>query len=133
MVTSTIVFEGVGKEGQIQEYVGGYSDWLRQAKVAPTTKSQQSSVASERGSEKTKLNTEKRLGYKEQRELNKLPTKIETLETQQQQLQDAISSVDFYQQEESSIKLTLNQLQTLDEKIEAAYARWESLSERDTG
>ncbi|NOX50097.1 MAG: hypothetical protein GXP16_06105, partial [Gammaproteobacteria bacterium] len=105
---------------------------LRQAQAAPTIKSQQNSKASERGSGKAKLNPEKRLGYKEQRELNNLPTKIETLETQQQQLQNVISSIDFYQQDESTIKLTLSQLKALDDKIAATYARWESLSERDT-
>ena len=79
VVTSTIVFEG---EGQLQEYVGGYDDWLRQriVRVEP-----ERARLTEEKPKKEKLPPEKRkLSYKETRELQELPQKIEALEEEKQ-------------------------------------------------
>src|ERR1700689_2803350 len=74
VVTSTLVFEG---GGHVNEYVGGYSDWLRQRKVAApaaasaATPKPPAAATSSRAAPKLK-----RLTYNEQRELKQLPEKI---------------------------------------------------------
>src|SRR5580700_10433096 len=91
VVTSTLVFEAAG---QINEYVGGYSDWLRQRKAA----SPEGSAPAERkrsvamGSLKTR-----RLSYNEQRELAQLPGKIQNLEAEQVQLTTLIGDPKVFQ------------------------------------
>src|SRR5664280_1003857 len=75
VVTSTIVFEG---EGQIQEYVGGYDDWLAQRIVQVDP---ERARLTEEKPKREKLTPERRkLTYKEMRELRELPQKIEALE-----------------------------------------------------
>ena len=74
VVTSTLVFEG---DGTINQYVGGYDDWLRQRK----TIEQSTSTTGVKIKPKSLLEV-KKLSYKDQRELDELPKKIELLETQ---------------------------------------------------
>ena len=65
-MTQTLVAEG---NGEWQEYVGGYSDWLRQRPApAPTANERPRSQAPAR---RTKPRT--KLSYKEERELQPLP------------------------------------------------------------
>src|SRR5437016_10041858 len=77
VVTSTVVFEG---DGRVQEYVGGYADWLRQRAAAmppaPSTRRQTRAGVS---SESSAAATKKKLSYKERRELADLPARIEVL------------------------------------------------------
>jgi ATP-binding cassette subfamily F protein uup len=126
VVTSTLVFEGAGAVG---EYVGGYSDWVRHkksadAKSASTNKSGASikDTPEEAGAAKTK-----KLSYKDQRELDALPGKIEQLETEQAQLQAAMGEPDFYQQSHEQVNETLERLQAVEEELEACFGRWETL------
>ena len=129
VVTSTLVLEGGGR---VSEYVGGYSDWLRQrADVrAPKDKMVGGSApaqlprvrAEERGARKSG-----RLSYKEQQELKTLPGKIETLETEQSRLHTAVGAAGFYQQPRDRIAATLARLELVGKEIEAAYQRWEGL------
>ncbi|MDH3643163.1 MAG: ATP-binding cassette domain-containing protein [Gammaproteobacteria bacterium] len=129
VVTSTIVFEpGDGtRESGVREYVGGYSDWLRQTRtVAEPATAKPSAKARTR-----ERPADKRLGYKEKRELAALPEQIEALEGKQTQLREAVSDPTFYQQEKSAIQTALEQLNDLDAAIEQAYQRWEALSELD--
>lgn len=122
VVTSTLVFEG---EGVIQEYVGGYQDWLQQRKqVAPppaeVAKPIESVIAAP-------ARTIKKMSYKEQRELAELPQQIEQLEAEQSKLQTLTTNAEFYQQPAETVKTTLETLQKLTEQLEAAYVRWEEL------
>ncbi len=122
IVTSTIVFE---PDGSVREYVGGYSDWQRQTRVADrTTDAPSKPKVRERRDRGT------RLGFKEKRELEGLPDQIESLEAAQEALQARISAADFYQQEQHEIQTVLNELNELTQAIERAYQRWESLTER---
>jgi len=120
VVTSTFVFEGAG---QIKEYVGGYQDWLAQRtppsapsapKKTPTPKPRQSK-------------TRNKLGYKEQRELAKLPEKIEQLENELSELQTLISRPDFYRGDTKQINQTLARIKTVEDELSTLYDRWESL------
>ena len=85
VVTSTLVFEG---GGQVNEYVGGYSDWLRQRKAAavaaaPSAAERQPAAAPAAPQSATARGKARRLSYKEQRELEAMPEKIQHLEAEQ--------------------------------------------------
>ncbi|MHB8109867.1 MAG: ATP-binding cassette domain-containing protein, partial [Syntrophorhabdaceae bacterium] len=84
VVTSTIVFEG---NGVLEEYVGGYDDWLRQKTKPPQT------APAQRTQKKEKRPQEKkRLSFKETKELELLPAAIEALEEEQKQLMETLNS-----------------------------------------
>jgi ATP-binding cassette subfamily F protein uup len=121
VVTSTLVFEAAG---QINEYVGGYSDWLRQRKSAAP----ESSAATERKRSvaDSSLKT-RRLSYNEQRELAQLPGKIQNLEAEQVQLTTLIGDPKVFQHNKDQGSQALQRLQVLAEELDSAYARWETL------
>jgi ATP-binding cassette subfamily F protein uup len=123
VVTSTIVFEA---DGSLNEYVGGYTDWQRQAESA---REQESVVyaTSKKRANKSKRN--QRLGYKAQRELDALPDMIEKLEATRDGVQALVVDPDFYKKPEAEVKKILSQLQSLNDDVDAAYTRWEVLSE----
>jgi ABC transport system ATP-binding/permease protein len=125
VVTSTIVFEG---EGQLQEYVGGYDDWLRQriVRVAP-----ERARLTEEKPKKEKLPPERRkLSYKETRELAELPQKIEALEEEKQQLTATLNSPAFYASNDAAkIRQASARLTDLDAELDGAYHRWNELED----
>jgi ATP-binding cassette subfamily F protein uup len=123
VVTSTLVFEG---EGKIQEYVGGYKDWLSQRKIE----------AHEEVEKKTQLDNNikistpksaKKLSYKEEKELQTLPNLIEKLEVKQADLQKQMASAEFYKQPQEKVTAELNDLKKLESDLEQAYHRWDEL------
>jgi len=120
VVTSTIACEG---PGEWNEYVGGYEDWLRQRKpepeVAPGAK--RTPPAAKRGSSRP------RVGFKEQRELAGLPTRIEGLEAERNGLYAKMASPAFYASRGDEIAQLKKQLATLEAELQAAYARWVEL------
>jgi ATP-binding cassette subfamily F protein uup len=125
VVTSTLVFEGAG---QINEYVGGYTDWLRQRKSAATeasTATKRSAAASPSGAANPPK--ARRLSYKEQRELAQLPEKIQNLEAEQVRLTTLINDPQVFQQNKDQGSQALQRLQVLAEELDSAYARWETL------
>jgi ATP-binding cassette subfamily F protein uup len=128
VVTSTIVFEG---KGQINEYVGGYSDWLRQQKTtaaAPAAAPKRAAAIGPSGiaSPAAAVPT-RRLSYNEQRELSQLPEKIQHLEAEQAQLNTLISDPMMFQRNKDQGNEALQRLQILAEELERAYARWDAL------
>jgi ABC transport system ATP-binding/permease protein len=132
VVTSTLVFEG---EGQINEYVGGYSDWLRQRRVAGSaqqmaaqqTAAQQTAARAGAASSSAAAAKKPRLSYNEQRELRQLPEKIQRLEAEQVQLNALISDPAAFQGNNEQGNQALQRLHALGLELEAAYARWETL------
>jgi ATP-binding cassette subfamily F protein uup len=124
VVTSTLVFEG---EGKIEEYIGGYHDWLRQRKVpVSATKPATPKVATP---EKAKPATTKKLSLKEQKELSELPKLIEKLEAEQAKLQAITLEPPFYQQDQKTIADSLDKLNKLTAELEQTYSRWEELEQ----
>jgi ATP-binding cassette subfamily F protein uup len=122
VVTSTLVFEGAG---QINEYVGGYTDWLRQRKAVPAR-----AVAMSPSGAATPFSAAlkaRRLSYNEQRELAQLPEKIQNLEAEQVQLTALISDPKAFQGNQDQGSQALQRLQVLAEELDSAYARWETL------
>ncbi len=125
VVTSTIVFEG---DGHLQEYVGGYDDWILQRK-APIE--QEKPKQKKQKEEKGKPSSQKRkLSYKEMRELEELPQKIEEMEEEKQQLNTILSSPDFYANKGiEEIKMANDRLACLDSELDRAYQRWNELED----
>ncbi|MGA7801672.1 MAG: ATP-binding cassette domain-containing protein [Gammaproteobacteria bacterium] len=125
VVTSTLVFEG---NGRIGEYVGGYQDWLRQRpRPAVRPAAQVPAPAVEKPPAAPAAGKPRKLSYKDQRELDGLPARIEALEAEQQELQVRTSEAGFYQQDNAAVAATLDRLQTVASELEQAYARWEAL------
>jgi len=123
VVTSTLAFEG---DGVVNEYVGGYEDWLRQSKSRTTKTEKKTAVKKETvKSEKKKT----KLSYKDQYELDTLPQKIETLESEQEDIQKQVSEPDFYQQEKNIVDKALTRLSEIEKELESTYERWEELSD----
>jgi len=128
VVTSTLVFEGAG---QVNEYVGGYSDWLRQRKVAgaPAPRSPGAAIplVSPRAAPPLAHPKARRLSYKDQRELEAMPDMIQRLEAEQRQLQTAVSDPQLFNGDREQATAVLQRLQTLAADIERAYSRWDEL------
>ncbi|MEW6647317.1 MAG: ATP-binding cassette domain-containing protein [Pseudomonadota bacterium] len=129
VVTSTLVFEG---EGRIGDYVGGYDDWLRQRRSEPAARPVEKTAAAAAPAER-RDKPKAKMSYKEQRELETLPQRIETLEAEQQALHQAMSAPDFYQQDKATVAAAQDQLAALEEELTVAYERWEMLEAQQAG
>jgi len=130
VVTSTLVFEG---DGRLQEYVGGYEDWLRQrsAKEPAAGKKTSPSESVESAFRRTDGWTEKKkLSFKERRELDELPRRIERMETEQEALLARIASPDFYKEPADAIASALSRVDELRDALHDVYARWDELDSR---
>ena len=118
VVTSTLVFDG---SGTIEQYIGGYDDWLRQRKTEQKVK-----VATPKVQVKSTAASNK-LSYKDQRELDGLPAQIEQLEIQISATSELISAPGFYQGDRSTTQAIENQLASAQKQLVEFYARWELL------
>ncbi len=119
VATSTIAFEGTHG---INEYVGGYNDWLRQ-RPEPPVEAKKSAKLKNRLTPKERG---RKLSYKEQKELNRLPAKIDHLEGEQQALHETLADPASYQNGTDIPDLNVR-LETMTAELETAYARWEGL------
>jgi ATP-binding cassette subfamily F protein uup len=127
VVTSTFVFEG---DARIQDYVGGYEDWLRQraAPVEPVRPAARSPKPLREDAAATAR--PKKLSYHEQREFDALPARIGVLEDEQRALRERIASADFYKEGSAAISGALARADALEAELTAAYARWDELDAR---
>ncbi len=119
VVSSVIVYEG---NGQFNEYVGDYDDYLRQKKHLQQQQKQQAAPNVRTEPKKTK-----KLSYNEQRELAALPEKIEILEQMISERQQRMAESDFYQQDQQSIADFHQELAEQEEQLSSCYQRWEEL------
>lgn len=122
VVTSTIVFEG---EGEVNEYDGGYDDWLRQRKQVERVSSKRTDGG--RALQEKECERPRKLSYKEKRELAALPGRIEALEAEQYQLHQTMSDPLFYQKHKDEIVRIKARLSTLETELVATYQLWETL------
>jgi ATP-binding cassette subfamily F protein uup len=122
VVTSTLVFEGAGR---VQEYVGGYEDWLRQRRNPVEADLQVRLKAAKEPSR-----PQRKPSYKEQQELEQLPARVDALEAEQKQLQASVASADFYKRPATEIHEALFRLEELETLLLAAYTRWDALDSR---
>jgi ATP-binding cassette subfamily F protein uup len=126
VVTSTLAFEG---GGTIREYVGGYEDWVRQRNTELVTQVKQ--VTQVKPVKQAKpVKQVKKLSFKEQRELESLPARIEALEAEERALQDHIAAPGFYREGAEIIRQTLARAEEVSRERQQAYARWVQLDER---
>ncbi|WP_027961592.1 ATP-binding cassette domain-containing protein [Halomonas halodenitrificans] len=145
VVTSVLAFEG---EGRVQEYVGGYNDWVRQggslppapwegaarqhvepvAEVSSTdTGSQASSTPGPSAPGSGEAKKPVKLSYKLQRELDGLPARIERLEEDVAAFEARAGDPAFYRQEASEVTATLDALAACQAELDAAMERWMEL------
>jgi len=129
VVTSTWVFEG---DGQVDEYFGGYADYLRQSKQqtssAAVSNKQNNATARKIGAVNAKSEkTISALSYKERIELEKLPAEIDKLEAAQTTLEAEMASADYYQQPADIQKAKNAELAAVMRDLEVAFERWEYL------
>ena len=121
VATSTLVFEG---GGHVQEYVGGYDDWLLQRRhgeepaAVPKPKKGKISLAP---------TGPRKLTFKEKRDLEKLPDAIQAIEAEQKALYAAMADPALYRKSGAGIAGLQARLDELEGDLEAAYERWELL------
>ena len=127
VVTSTFVFEG---DGNIGEYIGGYEDWFRQRTPPPvaTANTRESDGGADRPA--ADRSGAKKLTYRERREFEELPARIEALETEQRALGGTIADPSFYKQPAQTITATLARAESIDRELGDLYARWDALDSR---
>ena len=130
VVTSTVVFE---KDGRIQEYVGGYSDWLRQGRQLAETDSPYRAAARKLAeAERRRQRKPTKLSYKNQRELDQLPAEIESIESSIAELRLAIADPDFFSQDRDFVQKRLQQLADSEAQLEQRIERWGELENLQT-
>lgn len=134
VVTSTLVFEN----GDVREYAGGYSDWVRQRAASTELESKGRANAPQKGREaRVNGTTDKKesknrgLSFKEKQELQSLPDLIETCESQIAALHEQMADPQFYKQNGSQIAETQGKLRSLEEKLATAYERWSTLEDME--
>jgi ABC transport system ATP-binding/permease protein len=153
VVTSTLVAEG---QGRWREYEGGVEDWLIQSRraqaIAAGKPGAASIAASVKQTPEASLRTpvavaadtapvvapaapvvaapKRKLSYKEQRELDELPGRIEALETEQAELNKQLADPDIYRKEAGNVATMHARVEAIDEELLTALARWEELGER---
>ena len=134
VVTSLLVLEG---NGVVSEQAGGYSDWearggqLVDIAELPTQVPDASSAPAT-NARKPAGNTpgKRKLSYKDQRELDALPDRMEALEKRQAELEETVSQADFYQQEHARVEQVLAELSAVQEELEDAFERWAKLEDQ---
>ena len=125
VVTSTLALEG---EGGVSEYVGGYDDWLRQRgcrkNESPAAPGKTEEIKIVPAPQKRKL---RKLSFKEQRELETLPKRIEDLETEQQQILATMADPNFYRESGKKVIAYKARLEIVEKELAVVYARWDEL------
>jgi ATP-binding cassette subfamily F protein uup len=123
VVTSTLAIE---PDGQIGEYDGGYDDYLRQR---PELRAVELKSLDNGGQSQTRAMREKqkKLSYKEQREMESLPGQIEHLESELRKIHMTMADPSFYKRDRAVITQAKSRLDALEEALAAAYERWEFL------
>ncbi|ODV14571.1 MAG: ABC transporter ATP-binding protein [Rubrivivax sp. SCN 70-15] len=135
VVTSTIAWEGDpaygGRPGLWREYEGGYEDWKRQreraraaAIAAAPRPAPPAATAPKPAAARTKLS------YKEQRELDALPGRIEALEAEQKLISELLAGSEIYVAEPQRVRELQARHEQIEEELLVALERWEGLGAR---
>jgi ATP-binding cassette subfamily F protein uup len=129
VVTSTLA---ISDQGTVEEFVGGYSDWERQgggltARPPAATPTAAAAPAPTEPAAAAAASASRRLSYKEQRELEQLPARIEQLEADLGVIQAEMSAAAFFRQPGEAIAAAQGRLAALQAELDAGYRRWEAL------
>jgi ATP-binding cassette subfamily F protein uup len=123
VVTSTIAVEG---HGNVREYAGGYDDYLRQ-RPAPLEAVQVIPTRATAPVVAPVVAGPRKLSFKEKRELEELPGRIEALEARQRELHDQMADPAYHRQGADRISAANAELAKIVLDLEQAYARWSQL------
>jgi len=140
VVTSTIAWEGDESPGLWREYEGGYEDWKLQreralalraqaGRAAPAGRSGDGGGTAGRAGPAVPSSPGKprKLSYKEQRELDALPQRIESLEREQQALATLLADGSLYASDPTRAVQAQTRHAQIDEELMHALERWEAL------
>lgn len=127
VVTQVLVFEG---QGRVAEYVGGYQDFM----VSTDSSLDTSAVDIYPKDEIEKLDkpenqSKKKMSYKDKRELELLPEKIEQLEANIEEIQTLLSHPDTYKSDPENIPVLQEKLNAKQKQLAEYYQRWETLDD----
>jgi len=131
VVTGTLAFEG---QGRVVEYVGGYADYLRQRGPADARPRKPAASAGSTANRSVRLQPDRpapprKLSFKEQRELEALPAHVAALEAEQERLQRAVASPEFYKSPKDHITAALARIESAQVELDKALARWVELEQ----
>ena len=139
VVTSTIVWEGDESPGRWREYEGGYEDWKIQSDRAQSLRDQAARAARSKDTPPAAKPAaappppaakSRKLSYKEQRELDELPGRIEALEAEQSALAAFLAEPGSYTTEADRALKAQTRNAAIDDELLAAMERWEQLGAR---
>jgi ATP-binding cassette subfamily F protein uup len=133
VVTQVIVAEG---EGQWREYIGGYSDWerVRATNSQSAAKSQgKPNVKSDMQPAPSPAAKQKKLSYKEQRDLEELPVLIAKLEAEQKAISQQLADPDLYKQKPQEVQRLNQRFAEIDEQLMATLEKWEATEAKSKG
>jgi ATP-binding cassette subfamily F protein uup len=136
VVTSTIAWEGDVVPGLWREYEGGYEDWQTQRARSLALRED---AERKKGGPPVKPRTaaapavptaggRRKLGYKEQRELDALPARIEALEREQKDLAALLASAELYAEDPVRAEAAQMRYAQIDDELLAALERWQALA-----
>ncbi|MFT3850655.1 MAG: ATP-binding cassette domain-containing protein [Propionivibrio sp.] len=131
VVTQTIAFEG---DGLWREYAGGYQDWadyqakrrIEEQSAAPAKPASSGSVTAETPA-KARSEGNRKLSYKESRELAELPVKIAALEAEQKEINRRLEDPALYQSQPREAHALSERLAAIDDELLQLLERWEEL------
>lgn len=133
VVTSTWVFDG---KGGIEEYVGGYQDYLLQ-RPNQTVVDQKSDVkkaqAKAEANKAVAPSKKVKLSFKDQRELEQLPVEIEKLEAEQSTLSDQLADGSWFVQDATAATQASQRLVEIEEQLLEKLERWDELENLSKG
>jgi len=126
VVTSTIAIE---PDGSASEYDGGYDDYLRQkqANEAVDQASASASLGEPKRTGKTTVEQTKKISFKERKELDGLPARIEKLELAIKDLHEVMADPAFYRKSREEIAESNAKLEALETELATVFERWEEL------
>jgi ATP-binding cassette subfamily F protein uup len=113
---------------KLREYVGGYSDWIRQRPKA--SEQTDHTVAEKTVSQDIKQQAPKKLAFHEKREYDTLGADIEQLEIEIKALEDAMATPDFFQSNPEHAASETTRYQGLQAELEVKFLRFMELDER---
>tara|TARA_B100002052_G_scaffold295286_1_gene321478 strand:- start:2881 stop:4812 length:1932 start_codon:yes stop_codon:yes gene_type:complete len=131
VVTSSLVMEG---DGRVAEYVGGYSDYLRQRPATSSAAATSSSTTAKKSSPAAKQTTPTKpadnLTSAERKELRELPRTIDKLEKEIAEHEATIGAPGFYDQDPAKVKRATQAHAQAEQALETAFERWEVLESK---
>jgi ATP-binding cassette subfamily F protein uup len=136
VVTSTIAWEGEDSAGQWREYEGGYEDWqLQRERSRRLAEARPRAAAAPAAApppvaKPAPAATARKLGFKEQRELQDMPARIEALEAEQRAIGERLASASLYTDEPQRVGELQARYAQIEDELLQALERWEALAAR---